>query len=41
VVSGKRFEGNLVYFRAVGPASLMARYRRFRDREVLSRALRG
>jgi GTP-binding protein HflX len=32
VVSDKRFEGNLAYFRAVGPASLMGRYRRFQDR---------
>ncbi len=32
VVSDKRFEGNLVYFQAVGPASLVERFRRFRDR---------
>jgi GTP-binding protein HflX len=32
VVSDKRFEGNPAYFRAVGPASLMGRYRRFQDR---------
>jgi GTP-binding protein HflX len=32
VVSEKRFEGNLAYFRAVGPASLVGRYRRFQDR---------
>ncbi len=32
VVSGKRFEGNLAYFHAVGPASLLGRYRRFRER---------
>jgi GTP-binding protein HflX len=32
VVSGKRFEGNLAYFHAVGPASLIERFRRFRDR---------
>jgi GTP-binding protein HflX len=31
-VSEKRFEGNLAYFRAVGPASLLGRYRRFQDR---------
>ena len=31
-ISGKRFEGNLAYFHAVGPASLMGRYRRFHDR---------
>ena len=33
VVSEKRFEGNLAYFRVVGPASLVGRYRRFQDRE--------
>ena len=32
LVSGKRFEGNLAYFHAVGPASLLGRYRRFQDR---------
>jgi GTP-binding protein HflX len=32
VVSAKRFEGNLVYFHAIGPASLVGRYRRFVDR---------
>jgi GTP-binding protein HflX len=31
-ISGKRFEGNLAYFRALGPASLLGRYRRFHDR---------
>ena len=31
-VSEKRFEGNLAYFRAGGPASLLGRYRRFQDR---------
>ena len=30
VVSGKRFEGNLAYFSARGPASLLGRFRRFR-----------
>ncbi len=33
VVSERRFEGNLAYFRVVGPASLLSRYRRFRYRE--------
>jgi GTP-binding protein HflX len=33
VVSEKRFEGNLAYFRALGPASLLGKYRRFQDRE--------
>ena len=37
VVSGKRFEGNLAYFRAVGPASLVGRYRRFQEREPAAR----
>lgn len=32
VVSAMRFEGNLTFFRAVGPASLLGRYRRFQDR---------
>jgi GTP-binding protein HflX len=32
VISEKTFEGNLAYFRALGPASLMGRYRRFQDR---------
>jgi len=32
VVSQKRFEGNLVHLTARGPASLLDRYRRFRDR---------
>ncbi len=32
LVTGKRFEGNLAYFHAVGPASLIERFRRFRDR---------
>ena len=26
---GQRFEGNLVFLRAIGPASLLSRYRRF------------
>ncbi len=36
VVSGKRFEGNLAFFSARGPASLLGRYRRFRARAVTS-----
>ena len=32
VVSGQRFEGNLAYFHAVGPASLLGRYRQYRQK---------
>ncbi len=32
VIDEKRFEGNLVFLRARGPASLLNRYRRFRDK---------
>ncbi len=32
IVEGKRFEGNLAYIKAKGPASLLNRYRRFRER---------
>ncbi len=32
IVEAKRFEGNLVYLQARGPASLLNRYRRFRER---------
>jgi GTP-binding protein HflX len=32
IIDEKRFEGNLVFLRARGPASLLHRYRRFRDR---------
>ena len=32
----KRFEGNLVYLTARGPASLLNRYRRFRERAASS-----
>jgi GTP-binding protein HflX len=32
VIRDKRFVGNLVYFVAVGPASMLGRYRRFQDR---------
>ncbi len=33
IVYEKRFEGNLVFFRARGPASLLDRYRRFREKQ--------
>ncbi len=33
IVEDKHFEGNLAYFRAVGPASLLSRYRRFHARQ--------
>ncbi len=32
IIEEKRFEGNLVYLRARGPASLLDRYRRFRQK---------
>jgi GTP-binding protein HflX len=32
IVASKRFEGNLVYLQARGPASLLNRYRKFRER---------
>jgi GTP-binding protein HflX len=32
IITEKRFEGNLVFLRARGPASLLNRYRRFRER---------
>jgi GTP-binding protein HflX len=32
MVASKRFEGNLVYLQARGPASLLNRYRKFRER---------
>jgi GTPase len=32
IVKGKRFEGNLAYVTARGPASLLNRFRRFRER---------
>jgi GTPase len=32
IVKGKRFEGNLAFVTARGPASLLNRYRKFRDR---------
>ncbi len=34
VLSHKRFEGNLAYFHAIGPASLLGRYRRFQERRT-------
>jgi GTP-binding protein HflX len=37
VLTEKRFEGNLVYFRAVAPASLVGRYRRFVERGAVAR----
>ena len=40
VVSERRFEGNLAYFRVVGPASLLGRYRRFRQREDAETSIR-
>jgi GTPase len=36
IIEEKRFEGNLVFLRARGPASLLDRYRRFRDKQDLS-----
>jgi GTP-binding protein HflX len=36
IIDEKRFEGNLVFLRARGPASLLDRYRRFREKQVLS-----
>jgi GTP-binding protein HflX len=35
IVDEKRFEGNLVFLRARGPASLLDRYRRFREKPDL------
>jgi GTP-binding protein HflX len=32
IIEEKRFDGNLVFLRARGPASLLDRYRRFRDK---------
>ena len=34
VVEEKRFEGNLIFFQARGPASLLNRYRRFHERHA-------
>ena len=36
VIEDKRFEGNLVFLRARGPASLLQRFRRFRVKATLS-----
>ncbi len=36
IIDEKRFEGNLVYLRARGPASLLNRYRRFRAKSDLA-----
>jgi GTPase len=36
ILSNKRFEGNLAYVRARGPASLLNRYRRFQVRPALN-----
>jgi GTP-binding protein HflX len=36
IINEKRFEGNLVFLRARGPASLLDRYRRFRDKRDLA-----
>ena len=36
IVDEKRFEGNLVFLRARGPASLLDRYRRFREEQDAS-----
>ncbi len=33
IIDEKRFEGNLVFLRARGPASLLDRYRRFREKQ--------
>jgi GTPase len=38
IVDEKRFEGNLVFLRARGPASLLGRYRRFREKQEPSSA---
>jgi GTP-binding protein HflX len=35
IIDEKRFEGNLVFLRARGPASLLDRYRRFREKDDL------
>jgi GTP-binding protein HflX len=36
LITNKRFEGNLIFLRARGPASLLDRYRRFREKYVQS-----
>ncbi len=35
-ITGQRFEGNVVYLNAVGPTSLLDRYRRYQHRQVKS-----
>jgi len=35
-ITGQRFEGNLVYLHAVGPSSLLERYKRYQHRHVKS-----
>ena len=34
IIDAKRFEGNLVFLHARGPASLLNRYRRFREKQI-------
>jgi GTPase len=41
IIEEKRFEGNLVFLRARGPASLLDRYRRFREKHDFSRERLG
>ncbi len=41
IIEEKRFEGNLVFLRARGPASLLDRYRRFREKDLSNQRLRG
>ena len=38
-LTAQRFEGNLLYLHAIGPASLLGRYRRFQHRDAAERAL--
>ena len=33
-ITAKRFAGNLIYLSAIGPTSLMSRYRRFREKQA-------
>jgi len=33
-ITGQRFEGNLVYLHAIGPSSLLERYKRYQHRQV-------
>ncbi len=41
IVTNQQFEGNIMRFTATGPASLLARYRRFWDREQERRPVRS